>query len=35
VSNNHPLEYPELNFRVMIGLGVDFDFTPFIYRFYV
>jgi hypothetical protein len=30
VSNNHPLEYPEPNFREMIGLGVDFDLTSFI-----
>jgi hypothetical protein len=31
VSNNHPLEYPEPNFRLMIGLGVDFDFKSFIF----
>jgi hypothetical protein len=31
VSNNHPLEYPEPNFRLMISLGVDFDFTSFIF----
>ncbi len=30
VSNNHPLEYPEPNLRLMIGLGVDFDLTSFI-----
>jgi hypothetical protein len=30
VSNNHPLEYLEPNFKVMIGLGVDFDLTSFI-----
>jgi hypothetical protein len=30
VSNNHPLEYPEPNFKEMIGLGVDFDLTSFI-----
>jgi hypothetical protein len=31
VSNNHPLEYPEPNLRLMIGLGVDFDLTSFIF----
>jgi len=30
VSNNHPLEYPEPNFKEMIGLGVDFDLTSLI-----
>jgi hypothetical protein len=31
VSNNHPLKYPEPNFRMMIGLGVDFYLTSFIF----
>jgi hypothetical protein len=31
VSNNHPLEYPEPSLRLIIGLGVDFDLTSFIF----
>ncbi len=31
MSNNHSLEYPEPSLRIIIGLGVDFDFTSFIF----